>query len=58
MKVGDLVRCTWQGRNAICIIIENASNRRSKDKEPVWWKILYPDGGVLTVHRTYIREIR
>ena len=57
MKAGDLVLCTYQGRNAVCILVADATTHPVAS-ESTWWTVCYPDGEVLTVHRTHIREIK
>ncbi len=57
MKKGDLVLCTYQGRNAVCILIADATPCPTPS-ERTWWTVCYPDGRTVTVHITHIREIR
>ena len=57
MKVGDLVLCTYQGRNAVCILVADATPYPVAS-ESTWWTVCYPDGRVVTVHAVHIREMR
>jgi len=57
MKKGDLVLYTYKGRNAVCILVADATPSTSPS-ESTWWAIYYPNGRVMTVHKTYIREIQ
>ena len=57
MKVGDLVLCTYRGRNAVCILMEDVTGGCG-DVTNIWWKVFHPNGTSLTVHRRYIREMR
>jgi len=57
MKVGDLVLCTYQGRNAVCILVADATPYPVAS-ESTWWAVCYPDGRVVTVHAVHIREMR
>jgi len=50
MKIGDLVYCTDNGHNSVCIIVHKASKS--------WWEVAYPDGTIRVVHIIYMRSVR